>query len=111
MSDVVVEREDFTPLEGWEILQEITMALVGKPDQVWVAERTNDLGDVCYTIHVAPEDRGKIIGKNGDTVSMLRKLLGRIAAAQGKRIHVEVADASRRDARRHSATMRRIVAA
>jgi predicted RNA-binding protein YlqC (UPF0109 family) len=111
MSEVAVEREDFIPLEGWEILQEITMALVSKPDQVWVAEQTNELGAVCYTIHVAPEDRGKVIGKNGETVSMLRKLLGRIAASQGKRIHVEVADASRRDTRRHSGTMRRIVAA
>lgn len=97
MSDVALQSpvEDFEGvLPDSEILTEVVMALVRNPDKVNVEyERDGDMSK--YMIYVAPEDIGKVIGKSGETVSLLRKLFGRIAAARHERIAIDVYDPSK----------------
>lgn len=103
MSEVNVEiqSEDQDPMEDWEILTEIVMALVRNPDKVQVDCQTE--GDISrYMIYVAPEDIGKVIGKSGETVSLLRKLFGRIAASRRERIAIDVYDPSKTTPHRSS---------
>lgn len=95
MSDSTVrlaaEQDDWDPLPDWEILQEVVLALVSKPDQVRVQEKiTRD--STYFVISVAQEDLGKVIGKNGETVSVLRKLFGRIAAGRGRKTFIQISE-------------------
>jgi predicted RNA-binding protein YlqC (UPF0109 family) len=85
---------DCDPMEDWEILTEVLLALVSRPAAVRVEQRT--LPDAtCFVIHTAPEDLGKVIGKNGETVTLIRKLFGRIAAARGRKVFIEVNEPAR----------------
>lgn len=87
--------EDSNPLEDVEILTEIVLALVSNPESVFVDKRDED--DVShFVIHVAAEDIGKVIGKSGETVSILRRLFGRIAASRGRRVVIDVHDPNKR---------------
>jgi hypothetical protein len=53
--------------------------LVDAPDQVSVEEVSDDAG-VRFTLKVAEEDKGKIIGKQGKVVKAIRAVLGIPAA-------------------------------
>lgn len=90
MSD---EDDDDAPLETDELLAEIVMAMVDLPDAVRI-EKNSGTGSFedLYIVHCAPRDRGVVIGKRGDAIQALRTLLGRVAARQGRRVVVEVAD-------------------
>ena len=58
--------------------------LVENPNAVQVIHRIDDMG-VLMTLKVDPADAGRIIGKGGDTVNAIRKLLhylGMIAKAR-----------------------------
>ncbi len=107
---VLTDANDCGPLEDWEVLTEVLLKLVTKPDQVHVNERCGT--DATHlTIHVADEDRGKVIGKNGETVSLLRKLFGRIAASRGRKVFIEVYEPAKINAPTRAAGYRRNAAA
>ena len=55
---------------------------VGKEDQ----------GTVIFTIHVAKEDMGKVIGKEGRTIQSIRNLVKILAVKENKRVMVEIAE-------------------
>jgi len=96
MSDVAQSAEtgECDPLEDWEILTEVILGLVSRPAAVRVEQQARPEG-MCFIIHVAPEDLGKVIGKSGETVSILRKLFGRIAASRGRKIFIEIHEPAR----------------
>lgn len=83
---------DSEPLADCDLLTEIVMALVRKPEEVYVEREQDAQGTLCYIIYVDPTDIGKVIGKSGETISILRKLLGRIAASRHERIAIDVYD-------------------
>lgn len=70
-----------------EIVLSMAKALVAQPDQVhaeWKeAERTVEL-------RVAPDDRGKIIGRRGRTIDSLRILLNTVQEPGGARVDVKL---------------------
>lgn len=74
-----------------ELLADLICKLVDHPNAVSVQERRNR-DESHMLIRVAPRDRGKIIGKGGTTVQSLRVLFGRIAAADGRKIFIQLAD-------------------
>lgn len=85
---------DHAPLTNAELVTEIIMALVSSPEKVHITVR--ELPDMQeLTIHAADSDLGKIIGKSGDTISIVRKLLGRIAASKGEKISIQVSEPNR----------------
>lgn len=113
MSDAELSArpEDSEPMEAWEILTEIVMALVSRPEKVTVHQRETD-DTFHFLITTAPEDIGKVIGKSGETVSILRKLFGRINASRSKKVIIDVFDPNKkRDQEPRSVGYRRIVAA
>ncbi len=53
----------------------IAQRLVDEPDQVQIARRV-DGGTVVLELTVAPDDVGRVIGKNGRVAEAMRKLMG-----------------------------------
>jgi predicted RNA-binding protein YlqC (UPF0109 family) len=49
-------------------------------------------GAVLFELKVASEDIGKVIGRDGRTVSALRTLLNAAAHKQGQKVRLEVVD-------------------
>lgn len=88
---------DVLPPES--LLRELVKALVDAPGDVRI-ERvgTENASDSLMFIHVAPDDRGKVIGKQGATITALRTLFQRVVASQrtGGHLSIEVADSKTR---------------
>lgn len=71
-----------------EILEHVVQSLATKPDLVTVQETCQD-ANYTYEIVVSEADRGRIIGKDGQTVRALR-MLAQAAAREGQTIIVTV---------------------
>ena len=74
-----------------ELLQFLAKNLVDDPEAVQITERDGDDGTVLE-LHVAPEDMGKVIGKQGRMIRQIRTLVGAFARRQGKNVSVSVVD-------------------
>ncbi len=74
-----------------ELLEYIARALVDKPEDVNVEVVEGDRS-VILQLKVAPEDVGKVIGKQGRIAQALRTLIRASAVKQGKRAIVEILD-------------------
>jgi len=61
--------------------------LVNHPDRVKVEEREEN-GRLTLVLEVDPEDRGRIIGRQGKTANAIRTLAG----ASGKSVNIEIAE-------------------
>jgi predicted RNA-binding protein YlqC (UPF0109 family) len=74
-----------------QLIVYLARALVDQPDQVSV--RTSEVeGARLFELKVAPEDVGKIIGRDGRTVGALRTLLGAAAQKHGQKVRLEIQD-------------------
>ncbi len=67
----------------------IAKSLVDSPDKVDVREVSGEQTTVLE-LKVAPEDLGKIIGKQGKTAKAIRTILGAAAAKMRKRAVLEI---------------------
>jgi predicted RNA-binding protein YlqC (UPF0109 family) len=74
-----------------ELLAYLARELVDEPDAVRVETEERDEG-VVLVLHVAPDDVGKVIGRNGRIARALRTLVRASASRDGRRIFVEIAD-------------------
>ena len=72
-------------------VQYVLQQVCGNHDQLTVEAKDDDRGTLI-TVKVAEEDMGKVIGKNGQTVSALRTLLSVISAREGKKYFLKVVD-------------------
>jgi uncharacterized protein len=77
-----------------DLVEYIARALVDKPDAVEVRQLADDAGDdtTVFELKVAPEDLGKIIGKQGRTARALRTLLAATSAKQNRRTVLEIVE-------------------
>ena len=74
------------------LVESIVTSLVDEPDQVRV-ESSQDDDTLTIEIHVAPNDTGKIIGRQGRIIKAIRTLSRAASSyAGGARIEVEVVD-------------------
>ena len=74
-----------------ELLAYLARELVDEPDAVRV--ETEDRGDaLVLTLHVAPGDVGKVIGRQGRVARALRTLVRASAAREDRRVLLEIAD-------------------
>lgn len=72
-----------------ELVEVIASALVDNPDEVVVTE-TEDENQVVLSLKVAPDDMGKVIGKQGRIAKAIRTVV-RAAGSQGdKKIMVDI---------------------
>ena len=69
----------------------IARALVDQPDRVSVREVQGDRFP-RIELSVAPEDIGKVIGKDGRTAQSIRSLLSAAASKLGRRAHLDIVD-------------------
>ena len=72
-----------------ELVTFIAKSLVDNPDKVEVREVTGEQTAVLE-LKVAPEDLGKIIGKQGKTAKAIRTILGAAAAKMKRRAVLEI---------------------
>ncbi len=74
-----------------QLLTYLARALVDQPDQVSLRASEVD-GARLYELKVAPEDVGKVIGRDGRTVNALRTLLNAAAQKSGQKVRLEILD-------------------
>jgi predicted RNA-binding protein YlqC (UPF0109 family) len=72
-----------------DIVEHMARSLVTNPAEVVVTERVTE-GGVELALKVAPEDMGKVIGKQGRIAKAMRVVLKAIAAKEGKRCNLEI---------------------
>ena len=69
----------------------LARALVENPDEVEVSGTETD-SRVDLEVRVAPDDMGKIIGRQGRTIRAIRTVAKAASVKLGKRVNVEVPD-------------------
>jgi uncharacterized protein len=72
------------------LLEQIAKALVDAPDQVSVEQIDGET--TVFELTVAPEDVGKIIGRQGRVARALRSLLNATAIRAHKRFALEIVE-------------------
>ncbi|MDD6207332.1 MAG: KH domain-containing protein [Clostridiales bacterium] len=73
-----------------ELVKIIAMALVDHPEQVTVTESENEEG-ITLELKVAPDDMGKVIGKQGRIAKSIRTVVKAAASKEDKKVNVEIA--------------------
>ena len=74
-----------------ELLTYIARNLVEHPDAVSVTEYPG-ADETVLELRVAPEDMGKVIGRQGRIAKEIRVLVRSLAQRSGKRVSVEIVD-------------------
>ena len=74
-----------------ELLAELARRLVDDPDAVHVEEIERD-GAHVLQLHVAKDDVGKVIGRQGRIARALRTIVRAGAARESHRVLVEIVD-------------------
>ena len=72
-----------------DLILYIARGLLDQPDRVEVTEIVGDQTTVLE-LKVAPEDLGKIIGRQGRTAKALRTVVNAAALKAGKRVILEI---------------------
>jgi len=75
-----------------EFIEFIIKHLVDNPDKVSVNMKTLSENKILFSLRVAKEDMGKVIGKQGKTAEAIRVLLTAISAKEGKKAVLEILD-------------------
>ncbi len=74
-----------------ELLTTIVKGLVESPDDVQVvADEPNEEGITVYHIHVAQDDMGRIIGKQGRIAKAIRTIARSAAIRSNTKVMVEI---------------------
>lgn len=74
-----------------ELVKAIAVSLVDEPEAVEVSETIED-GTKVIRLKVAPDDMGKVIGKQGRIAKALRTVVKAAAAGSGEKIVVEIVE-------------------
>jgi predicted RNA-binding protein YlqC (UPF0109 family) len=74
-----------------DLVDFLVSELVDDPDAVDVEESEDDRG-FRYTVRVAPDDMGKVIGRGGRTAKAIRAVVRAAASRQGTSAYVDIAD-------------------
>jgi len=72
-----------------DLVEYVARSLVDEPDAVKVTEVEDEEGTVIE-LHVADDDMGKVIGRNGSVAKALRTLLKVTAAREGTSVQLEI---------------------
>lgn len=74
-----------------ELLVTIAAGLVDEPEKVTVdVDDINDEGVIVYHLHVAPDDMGRVIGKQGRIAKAIRTVMRATANRNDQKIMVEI---------------------
>jgi len=73
-----------------KLIEYIAQSLVDDPTAVQVQEIRNDRNVLALELHVASEDFGKIIGRQGRVAKAMRTLLRAGGAREGRHTSLEI---------------------
>ncbi len=74
-----------------ELLITIVKGLVVNPDAVSVTvDEVDDRGVIVYHLHVAEEDMGRVIGKQGRIAKAIRTVVKAGATRTGEKVQVDI---------------------
>lgn len=76
------------------LLEYILVHIVLHPEAVRVEESLGETEDI-YTLHVDPEDIGRVIGRSGNVINSIRSLAKVRAMIENRRVRVIVHEADR----------------
>ena len=74
-----------------ELVEFLARSLVADPDAVRV-EEVEENGEVVLEVHVAPEDLGRVIGRNGRVANAIRTVAKAAATREERRVMVEIVE-------------------
>ena len=74
-----------------ELLTYVARHLVEHPEAVSVSERPAD-GETLLELRVAPEDMGKVIGRQGRIAKEIRTVVRSYAQRTGVKVSVDIVD-------------------
>ena len=74
-----------------ELLTYVAQHLVEHPEAVSVSE-TQSNGETLLELRVAPEDMGKVIGRQGRIAKDIRTVIKSVAQRSGQKVSVEIVD-------------------
>jgi predicted RNA-binding protein YlqC (UPF0109 family) len=72
-----------------DLLEYIIKSIVAEPDAVKITEETSEEG-LLIKLEVAPDDKGRVIGRQGRVAQALRTLLRVKAAKEDTRVRLEI---------------------
>ena len=72
-----------------ELVEYIAKSIVTIPEAVQVTEESSS-DSLILKLQVAPEDRGRVIGKQGKVAEAMRTLLRVVAIREGIRVRLEI---------------------
>lgn len=74
-----------------ELLTQIAQGLVDEPNEVSVVvDEPDEEGVIVYHLHVAPDDMGRVIGKQGRIAKAIRTVMRSAANRAEQKILVEI---------------------
>jgi predicted RNA-binding protein YlqC (UPF0109 family) len=74
-----------------EFVEFVVKALVDNPDAVKTERMVDEMG-VLITLHLGPDDMGKVIGRDGQTAKALRTLLRVVGAKSRARVNLKIVE-------------------
>jgi predicted RNA-binding protein YlqC (UPF0109 family) len=72
-----------------DLLEYIVKSIVAEPDAVNISEENSEDG-LLIKLEVAPDDKGRVIGRQGRVAQALRTLLRVKAAKDNTRVRLEI---------------------
>jgi hypothetical protein len=72
-----------------ELLEILAKSLVDNPDQVVVTEKDGEKS-IVLELRVAPDDMGRVIGKQGKIAKAIRSVVKAAALKEDKKVIVEI---------------------
>ena len=73
-----------------ELVEYIARAIASNPDEVTVTEEEDDDGHILIKLEVHPDDKGKVIGRQGRVAQAMRVVLRVAAIKEDVRVTLEI---------------------
>lgn len=73
-----------------DLIEYVAKSLTVATDKVTVTETTDELGITVFRLEVAPEDKGRIIGRHGRVAEAMRIILRGASAKAGIKARLEI---------------------
>jgi predicted RNA-binding protein YlqC (UPF0109 family) len=73
-----------------ELVEYIARAIAANPDEVNVTEEVDDDGHILIKLEVHPDDKGKVIGRQGRVAQAMRVLVRVAAIKDDVRVTLEI---------------------
>mgnify|MGYP005747490887 FL=1 len=83
MSEVIIDMK--------ELLTYIVANLVSDPEAISIEESVQG-DEVTYSLRVAPEDMGRVIGRHGRIAKEIRTLMKAAGNRENKKVTVDICD-------------------